>query len=555
MAVRTQSDYNGPQYQGMQLPTRGGNPFAMATGMPAGVDPWAGMRSSNPMSSMAAMASGGQPSSRLPGYNPMGDPQGPLARAGWIGSLIASGIGGPTREEAMLQRNGTAQTQAFQTISRMVESGMPVQRAIVEFMGTPEGQDFFATGNGMTDLANYVKGITPPAPETIITSAGQQAYQVGADGTVKQIINTPTSEVQTFNAMAELGNLSPEEIEAMSRAQMAASLTGDVSDTQAAMSRLVASGRITQETADLIVGGVLTTTPILNSAGETIGHGVIDKSQGGIKMLENAPVGTTPQPGQQGYVPGVSVGTRPEDAVAQQNGPHFQGLENPADILDSAGPAGWLIEHLGAFTGIISPELAPIETTRNRKALTNIQTDAQQLAKDGRVLAQELGAITSISNNLGPMTLPEVAAVNLINLHDLYDNREVALTEIANDPNTTNNVRGDAAVDLANLRRAKANLPSRESLTAKLETMKKAKPLEQLGRAFSEGKEKVGGVVDEIQQPDAEQQPADRAATPNATYDDEETIRNDWKSGKLTKGMTVIFKGQPHTIEYNYGEK
>lgn len=135
----------------------GGNPFQKA----AGGDPWEGMREPTPAAEMQPLPAQAQPTSRksaMDGYSPLRDPNGPLARAGWIGSLLATG---PTREQAMMQDAGSGQQQAVTGIGRRLESGMTPQRAIFDFANSPEGQEFFTSGGGFTDLANVVKGLSP----------------------------------------------------------------------------------------------------------------------------------------------------------------------------------------------------------------------------------------------------------------------------------------------------------------------------------------------------------------------------------------------------------
>jgi hypothetical protein len=141
------------------------NPFQSA----AQSDPWQGMRAPTPAAEMSPMQAPAQATSRQPAgrpYSPMLASDGPLARAGWIGSLLAQG---PSREEHMLQQAGSATQSAVTSIGQRIQGGMAPQRAILDFASSPEGQQFFVSGGGFSDLANIAKGMG-----TDITSATRQ---------------------------------------------------------------------------------------------------------------------------------------------------------------------------------------------------------------------------------------------------------------------------------------------------------------------------------------------------------------------------------------------
>lgn len=511
----------------------------------AGLDPWGGMRSAgqNPFAQAVQQPSGGMQ------YNPLTDPTGPLARSGWIGAMLAQG---PTREEYQAQQIGQGQQAAVVGIQQRIQAGMTPQRALADFAQSPEGIQFFTSGNGFSDLANVVKGLSPATVEPIKVGANESLVMPQADGTYASVYTAPNADVNKFTGMSELASLTPAERADMAKAQMASDLTGDQTASEIAMQRLVASGRISQQTADLMNAGMLKVQDIKDPAGSTIGFGVADLSNGTITMLpQSGTAGQLPQPGDTNYVEGVTPGSKPEEQP--DNGPRFQGMTNPADIVDAAGPVGWFMDKLGAIGGNISPGMAATDTSKSRMMLGRIMTDATQLASSGRILAQEMKDLRSLSDTTQFWTSPINATDTLISLHDAYDNAMTALQKQANDPTAKN--RGDAVTEMGLIRRAKANLPTRESLLAKREALMAMQPYELLGNQMQKGGQMLeqGGVVDPgtFSGTTAEQTQAEQPTT----YKDNAALQKDWQAGKLRKGQTVILNGRPFTVNTDYKTK
>lgn len=519
-----------------------GNPFQRATG----ADPWEGMRAVGQSPAQAPQPVQQQPTSQMsaqPAYNPLRDPNGPLARAGWIGALMATG---PTKQEALLAQAGAGQQAAVAGIGQRIQAGMPPQRALIDFANSPEGQEFFVSGGGFSDLANIVKGVSPaPLPDPINMGAGSSIFQPDGKGGGSMIASNPVSEVQKFQAMTDFANMSEPEIAQAARAQMAQDLSGNPTEGEAARAALVASGKISQETSDLMGAGMIKIQPILDQSGATVGHAMVNMVDGTTTMLQPAATapGQLPQPGSKDYAAGITPGTGTEEIG--NNGPVFQGMTNPADIVDSAGPVGWLMEKLGPIAGNAFPAMSPVETTRNRKALGAVMADANMLAKSGKVLKTEMDDLRALADTLKVFTDPSSAAQTLISLHDRYDNLETQLLEMANDPKTTAQVRGDAILDLSGIKRARSNLPTRDSLTAKLEALQSKQPLETLTNTMQEGEKALekSGVVE----------PEKPVAQPGgASYTDVQTLRKDWEDGKLKKGDTVTLNGKKYPITRDF---
>lgn len=526
----------GDYYQGVglnspRLNAPSANPFQSARS----ADPWGGLREAGQIPMQPLSAAPVMPTSRVPSYSPLTDPSGPLARSGWIGALLAQG---PTKAEHLAAQLGQAQQGALRAVGQRMQAGMSPQRAILDFANSPEGSDFFVNGGGFTDLANMAKGLTPPVEEGVVMSPGQELRSPTTGAVIGQPV--PPTDVQKFTAFADLAGLTDDEKKEAAQAVILKDQSGDMSAAEAAVARLVQAGRMTRETGDLILSGALKPQPILDEAGKTIGYGITDMSTGAFTQLPTngqAP-GQLPQPNSKDYAAGVTPGTKPEEQP--DNGPQFEGMADPADIVDSAGPIGWLIEKAGPIYGSYDPAGAPKETITARSALGRIRADANNLGNNGRMLKQEMEDLRSLSDTLGFMNSPVVTATKLIALHDQYDNMERRLAEIASARGGTAEVKGNAQIDLANIQRARANLPPRQNLELKRQKLEQQKPGEALSGAADEGKkleEKTLGTG-------ADAQPTGQ--TMDFTSMSEVTAA--WKAGKLRKGMTVRIGNKTYPV-------
>lgn len=119
------------------------------------------------------------------GYSPLRDPEGPLARAGWIGSLFATG---PSKTEylASLQQQqadamGKIRGDAFKTLTGFVQAGETPQKAFLHFMNTPQGVDFVTHDpNPSEAISGFMKIATTPADPTADALAKVMGGEAGA---------------------------------------------------------------------------------------------------------------------------------------------------------------------------------------------------------------------------------------------------------------------------------------------------------------------------------------------------------------------------------------
>lgn len=136
-----------------------------------------GVSPSGPVSLSRAALSGaprpisGSPSSRNP-FNAALASDGPIARRGWIGALLTSG--NPSQGEIEARRFSGPQQAAAEYIRTKVDEGLSPQRAMMDFIGTTAGTEFFASGGDLADLANIGSLAVEPQPET---TAGIREYE------------------------------------------------------------------------------------------------------------------------------------------------------------------------------------------------------------------------------------------------------------------------------------------------------------------------------------------------------------------------------------------
>lgn len=101
-------------------------------------------------------------------YNALFDP----SRGGTLSTLGAL-MGAPTKAEYVQQRSGAANSAGIAAIQKRVESGMSPQAAIVDYIKSPEGQQWFLMSQDpMDEVRKYLANTTPPKPG--VNTVGRQ---------------------------------------------------------------------------------------------------------------------------------------------------------------------------------------------------------------------------------------------------------------------------------------------------------------------------------------------------------------------------------------------
>lgn len=425
-------------------------------------DPWAGMRDANPFAA-ALGAGGGMPAApQGPGYSSLFDPE-----AGGITGLIGRAAGLPTREEDYQQKQGAMRGPAMTALTERLQQGMSPQQAVIDFVRTPEGQQFFMQGeDAMGQIREFMQLAVAPPVEGVAMAAGQQMVNPQTGAVMAAV---PPTEIQVNNALFEIGGLSPEEQALIARAQLAKTTTGDMSAEEAAVGRLVASGRMSREAGDLLITDALQFVPLYDQAGKQYGQGVWDKTQQRMVQIGDVPQ-VAAQPGEQDFADGITEGYTQQDQAEVNIQELYKDMADPADIVEGAGITGMFTEAAAGIAGQFIPELESVDNKRKRNALRAIRANVQRLrgVQDNRGFSADVGMLDSFSNTLGAGTSAIGAAQTLISLHDYLDQRAgSALAEEKNRSNT-NEVIAGAAQEGAVIRQLKKDLPPRANLVAKI---------------------------------------------------------------------------------------
>lgn len=147
-----------------------GNPFSgLSSGR--GLDPWQNLRSAGPMPQTAVEPSGGLASRRLTA------PRKPIGREGSIFNVLTGGL---DYDQRAAEFGAQAQNDAITTLQQEIAAGTPPGQAILKFMQSPQGMDYFAAGNDMADLVNIGK-LAAPDPAEQIAASRQEAFHSSGD--------------------------------------------------------------------------------------------------------------------------------------------------------------------------------------------------------------------------------------------------------------------------------------------------------------------------------------------------------------------------------------
>lgn len=503
------------------------------------------------------------------GYNAVMDP----SRRGIFG-FLGRMAGLQTREEHIFEESGQQANAGFRAIQERIEGGMSPQQAIVDFVGSPEGMDFFATvPDPVNAIQNYLKSVAPPeladpmivgqgadvwdpnqgqvvhsndAPQDPYTlnpndrrfDENNELVAVGAE----PVPNAPDDLVK-FQAFAELAGLSPDEKKQLANVmiqKMAMPAGGDPTQAEAALSALVKSGKITEETKLLMLGGAIQVMPRRDQFGDIEGYDVVDTVGGSVQSLNSA-TPQDPSPLAPTASPGRTPGTRPgemPDALNQ--------LENPADIVEGVGMVPKLQQMFGGLFGQYNPQWGtPEEVTVRRQALANINLDAQNLRdilSNSRSSAAETKRIETILEPLsGFGRSPVDAAVALIEWGQYIDTRMGIAMETRSDPKTSKDARQNAEAEIQALKRAKAHVPPEKALMEKLVELQAAEgPIPAaIPGAIEQGEDILGAAGGDVE------------GAPEAApleFKTEAELDKAIKAGKVKAGQRVILNGRAGTI-------
>jgi hypothetical protein len=470
----------------------------------------------------------------------------------------------------MQQVQGSARSAAFKSLSEAVQAGVPPQKAILQFVNSPEGQNFFMTdADPVSAISGFLKNAVG---ESYTLNPGD--VRMGPDD--KPVASVPTQEteaVRTFNAMAETAGLSPAETAELARAQLIKQSSGDTTSEDRALSRMVNEGKITQEFADKKRANLISIQQDRNAAGETTGYTLVDatnpQAPTATKIGGSQPTSAQPSP--------VDETPPPEIKGASMQTMRDLGL-NPADVVEGAGIVPMFEEKAGGIIGLL-PGMQAFSGERARAlrgGLAQIKADMANakdtLSKSDRSSKDDINALEGIIGNVGSTSNPIQAAQGLITWNNWLDTRERIAKEIVakggSDETSQKNV-GNAMGELDAITKARANLPSKADLIAKMKQLQtKPTALEtELPKAGGAARKLLNSTEDTVgaatgAEPAAPAAPAapsqPKAKSPKGialdangkeyTFKDNAGLIKALKAGTVRAGDTVLINGVPTTL-------
>lgn len=481
----------------LDMYTSAGGPRAGSLGQPAsagGGNPFAGLS--------AAFSGGGNAGGQAPAVSPAPRYNGlldPTKRDvfGFIGRMT----GNPTREEWWAQRQGQASQAGAAGLAERIKAGMPPDRAVLDFINSPEGVDFFTTvPNASEVIKSQLSTMVAEAPEPMTVAPGNAVIQGG-----QEIYRNPTTETQDFLGLAEVANLDANEQAELARSALIAKQTGDLTQTQQATANLVARGLMSPEMKDKWDAGLVTSIPFMDPGGGTTGQMILDMTDPNNPRLvvpRNGIQRTPIQPGSPNYAPGVSDdGYDPYSS--KEPGTYLSQLANPADVVEGAGMIPALTETAGGLADMFVPGATGwgAEAAKRRRALNQIKLDARALkdagSDNGRYLKADIELLDSLFPNTNTLTTETytTAADSLINYRLWLEQRLAKANAEYTNPDSTNKARGEAKLELIALDKAMANVPTVDQLmTKRQELAVKYKDQSPVGEAINKGMDAFKGI-------------------------------------------------------------
>lgn len=394
-----------------------------------------------------------------------------LFDSSYPGSVFGA-LGSAFGNRSQAQYSGDVNGQAMANLAQLREQGLPPEQAIMKFIQSPEGQKWMGSGaadvKGTLDM--FVKQTLPqpdvatstPAggkttfsspvtnqPTRTITNAPNETQNfnngvpminnipAGASqtnttpgGTTRQ--GQPTTDLQNFTGFAALSNMEPDAIRELATYQAMPQDMRAQKMQERALYALVNSGKLDAETAQKLIGGLLTLQEGTNQMGEKNGtFFVIDKTQMGpngnpVVNVITPRGGQQPgtgirmpgQPGQQGGAPGgpaangpIDQGPRikvPRDALKPDGSIDWSKVDDKNTMFLGSSVSSTLTSGVSRLFEMVDPALDQKTGIADNSRAINRQMGAQNQ------LRQAIVGLTENSTNLGTPKAIIESAQNLV---------------------------------------------------------------------------------------------------------------------------------------------
>lgn len=366
------------------------------------------------------------------------------SRQGTLGGFLGGVVGSPTAQ----QRAGQASGQGLQQFQSLVEKTGSPQKALLEFMNTPQGQEMFMRNpDAIKQLADF-------------KALGEmKKFQLNpgdmlADEKGNVLRSNPTQQAQTFQHMASLAGLDGETLKEVAQVQLMPNST----EKERAAQRLKAKRPDIAEALDMLATGALVVSEEKDRFGNATGRKIV------INMLDRTSVTgvtdpTSNDPSQLSPRPAPP----PEDPNARQ--PEWTPKNSMffgSGIVPQLARAGQRV--VGQFGGVME---SGVLVEEQRKALEAVRYSLMSLS-DGKggigipkaQQEQALKLFADMSNWQDSLTAVKAGQSLLKMAED-----QIAFNEsIEVNPNYAKRERENASSRRVNWERVRMTLPSMQEM-------------------------------------------------------------------------------------------
>lgn len=398
--------------------------------------------------------------------------------------------GNPTSKEMMLAKYGGMQAQGLAGLQKRIDSGMAPQQAVVDFISSPEGQQFFGSSQDpLGAIKGYLQLSQKPADEFITAGPGNAIVNKNT-GAVSSVV--PPTDVQNADSFVKLADLPPAQATEFYRAMLSKiSQPGNPTQKEDATAWLRANGIIDPVMEHKINAGLIQVNQPRDAAGNPLGPPIaIDLSQmaqtGSPADVRMVPIGGN-NGGPGGNQP---AGTpQPDPATGQITRPS-------GDMIFASGPVGNFARIAGDLVGNIDPTISGRKYNDYRTQLASIFGAVNNISNADRGLAAEFKTYTDAVDQSGITKNPGAQGQVLVTLLDAVENqlaKDYAIMD-SNSPRYTGATKDKVSNQIVQLETLRDKIPTKESLLASIERFNQGEGTIQQG--IKEGASTVGHALE-----------------------------------------------------------
>jgi hypothetical protein len=443
-----------------------------------------------------------------------------------------------------MARMGQGQQAGLSSLQSYIDGADgQVQKGVMDFISSPEGQDFFTSSQDpIGAIKGYLQVSQAATPDPYTLAPGQKRFS----GDNQEVAAVEPMEIQTAKGFMSLADLNPEESRMVSKAFLSKMTAGDAgTQKEDAIRYLIDRKIIDEDTGQKWLAGVIHVDQPRDAAGRPLGPPIA------VDFTEVAN-GGRPQITVIGGNKGGPAGDEP-DTGAGVDTDTGEKVTPSGDIIFGAGPVAGVGSLLGGVLGNIRPELAATEYTKHKTALSTIFSDVTNLLNVNKRLASDVALSRGMVDKSGILSNPAEQGQALLGLHNLVDRRlaEASIIVSSSDPKYTGEVKAEASQELVALKKLQRDLPTREDLEASMMKFNMGEGSIQQG--ITEGAGKLGAVVTGAEEVGAAagkavegQEPSSGQTAPKAFKTEQEAAAAA-KAGTLKPGDRVIIGGRSAT--------